>query len=531
MPALSLTNVVTWVAQGTVVVLIVALLARALRLTDPRGRMALWRVLAVLCLALPFAAPGPRASGRAALQPAVAQSTDAAAAGAVLSETAPGAGGLPVSLPHVPASAVFTVLAAGTLLRLAWLALGLRAMSSIRRRARPATDAEAFRWAEAQVGAAADLWVSPEVTQPATFGLRRPVVLVPVAFDEWPMHVRRALAAHELLHVKRRDWGHAILEELLRAGLWFHPAAWWLVDRIRLAREQIVDREVVRLTRDRRGYLEALLDLARASPQLVPVTASAFFRRPHLLDRVQHLTKEVPMARLRFAVSLSAACVAALAVSLTAARAVPLDVPPAATPAVAAGQPLDLQTSRDRLPPAPLMKVPVSYPASAAGLEGPVTLEVSVDAAGLPTNVHPLLGDAQLTAAAVEAVSRWRFEPRGEPSTFLLAVNVRRDAPETAAGVEARRIGKEIGPPSKTFDVRPVYPEEAKDARVQGVVIIEASIDVDGRVSVGRVLRAVDPRLDAAALDAVLRWEFTPSLVDGVPQPVVMTVTVNFLLQ
>ncbi len=78
--------------------------------------------------------------------------------------------------------------------------------------------------------------------------------------------------------------------------------------------------------------------------------------------------------------------------------------------------------------------------------------------------------------------------------------------------------------------MNPVYPPIAQSARVQGVVIIEAIIGPDGRVTEAKVLRSI-PLLDAAALDAVKQWVYTPTLLNGVPVPVIMTVTVNFTLQ
>ena len=92
------------------------------------------------------------------------------------------------------------------------------------------------------------------------------------------------------------------------------------------------------------------------------------------------------------------------------------------------------------------------------------------------------------------------------------------------------RVGGNIRTPTKTKDVRPVYPAIAQSARVQGVVIIEATIGPNGAVQDAKVLRSI-PLLDAAALDAVRQWQFTPTLLNGVPVPVIMTVTVNFTLQ
>jgi protein TonB len=92
------------------------------------------------------------------------------------------------------------------------------------------------------------------------------------------------------------------------------------------------------------------------------------------------------------------------------------------------------------------------------------------------------------------------------------------------------RVGGNIKAPTKTRNVNPIYPPIAQSARVQGVVIIEATIGPDGRVKDAKVLRSI-PLLDQAALDAVKQWQFTPTLLNGVPVPVIMTVTVNFTLQ
>jgi protein TonB len=94
---------------------------------------------------------------------------------------------------------------------------------------------------------------------------------------------------------------------------------------------------------------------------------------------------------------------------------------------------------------------------------------------------------------------------------------------------DAVRVGGAIRQPAKVTHVSPVYPQDARDANVQGIVIIEAVIAPDGRVGEARVIRSI-PLLDQAAIDAVMQWEFTPTLLNGVPVPVIMTVTVNFTL-
>jgi len=94
---------------------------------------------------------------------------------------------------------------------------------------------------------------------------------------------------------------------------------------------------------------------------------------------------------------------------------------------------------------------------------------------------------------------------------------------------QAVRVGGGIVEPRKLHSVPPVYPETAVRARVQGTVVLECTISPEGRVTDVRVLRGV-PLLDGAAIHAVRQWVYTPTLLDGRPVPVIMTVTVNFRL-
>jgi protein TonB len=94
---------------------------------------------------------------------------------------------------------------------------------------------------------------------------------------------------------------------------------------------------------------------------------------------------------------------------------------------------------------------------------------------------------------------------------------------------QAVRVGGQIKEPKKLKNVAPVYPDIAKQARVQGVVILECTISPQGKVNDVKVLRGI-PLLDQAAIDAVRQWVYTPTLLNGVPVPVIMTVTVNFKL-
>jgi TonB family protein len=100
-------------------------------------------------------------------------------------------------------------------------------------------------------------------------------------------------------------------------------------------------------------------------------------------------------------------------------------------------------------------------------------------------------------------------------------------AARAKARLAAVRPGGRIMPPKKIKDVPPVYPAVAQSAHVSGAVTIEATIGTDGKVVDAKVVHSI-PMLDQAALDAVRQWEYLPTMLNGVPVPVLVTVTVNF---
>ncbi len=95
---------------------------------------------------------------------------------------------------------------------------------------------------------------------------------------------------------------------------------------------------------------------------------------------------------------------------------------------------------------------------------------------------------------------------------------------------KAFHVGGDIKEPTKIRDVQPMYPAIAIAAKVEGTVIIEATIGRDGTIEATKVLRSI-PLLDHAALEAVRQWRFTPTRLNGVPIPVIMSVTVRFTLK
>lgn len=92
------------------------------------------------------------------------------------------------------------------------------------------------------------------------------------------------------------------------------------------------------------------------------------------------------------------------------------------------------------------------------------------------------------------------------------------------------RVGNGIREPQKIVHVTPVYPLIARSAAVEGTVVLEAVISTSGTVENVRIIKSV-PLLDQAAADAVRAWRYTPTRLNGVPVPLLLTITVRFTLQ
>ena len=654
-----LANLLAWSLQITAVVCAGGALPTVLRVNAPDLRHGYWRALLLVCLLLPVVQPwqaGPEVTGGvAAFKPA------GLAPAGIAQPFAPSARPPSSRLYNSARPMVDTVallLAAGAVVRLAWLGLGLIRLRRLRRAGRPPGMSLSNDELGPLAGAGADVRLVATLRQPITFGAWRPVVLLPAALQRQPEPVRRAVLVHELWHVRRRDWLWVVIEEAVRALFWFHPVVGWLVTRVQSSREEVVDELTVLTTNSRRTYIEALL-LFADEPGVYPATS--FARRRHLFRRVLLISKEAVMSSKRVVASCAAMGAVVVLAGWYGVEAFPMTAaPPAAqraTPAPprdsapgraaarlepgtgdprhvecrtavggalpGAGQATGSAWRRERgrgnpgagphcVPGRPQRRHGVG---DALQPHGPVRADRrDAGAGGVARDVRPkaqhliatfyeekVRKDSSLSPgdrlryiqAGIAAEDRalqlspdyvdamivknilWRHQATGETnaaaraqliadadalrnraiqlqqSRQLLNGASQPTAVQTGApagmpppppppppppgqtsvdGLAPVRVGGAIKPPVKLVNVPPVYPEEAKASQVQGVVIIEAIIDTAGNVSETRVLRSI-PLLDQAAVDAVKQWQFTPTLMNGSPVPVIMTTTVNFTLQ
>jgi protein TonB len=99
--------------------------------------------------------------------------------------------------------------------------------------------------------------------------------------------------------------------------------------------------------------------------------------------------------------------------------------------------------------------------------------------------------------------------------------------PPVSTKINVFRTGGQVEPPKLIHRVDPVYPASARQARVQGVVVMDAAIRTDGSVDRLRVTSG-NLLLNQAALDAVKQWKYTPARLNGEPVEVNTTITVTF---
>lgn len=92
-------------------------------------------------------------------------------------------------------------------------------------------------------------------------------------------------------------------------------------------------------------------------------------------------------------------------------------------------------------------------------------------------------------------------------------------------------VGGNVQAPVKLHAPRPGYTEEARQARIQGVVMLQVIVDTEGNVTRPLVLKPLPMGLADLAVETVLQWKFKPATRDGEPVPVYYNLTVNFSLQ
>jgi hypothetical protein len=434
-----LANWLTWSMQVLILSGVGCVLPRLLQITDPKSRLLGAQFTLLACLILPFGMPRMERSGHV--------STDIAQD---LTGSIPGRR-IPIQQPGKWSYVIPGVLAAGALLRISGLLAGMWKLRGYRRATQPLSREpdDAF----ALTGTRCRVALGDRANSPATFGLLKPIVLLPESFLALSSEAQLAILCHELLHVRRNDWLAALAEEFTGALLWFQPAVYILIADIRLAREQVVDRRVVELTRAKTPYVEALLAVASEPFGAALAMAPQFLHRRNLKSRVTFLLEELYMSKTKMV----------------------------------------------------LANVSLAALLGTAGWVSSVTF--------------PLVAVAQEKQAPKNGVTVAQNEV--ENYDFSKAF-----APATGPRL---RIGGNAIAKNLIRQVKPAYPPEAKDARLQGKVRLGILVGTDGHVTDLVLISGPAPLVQPSS-DAVRQWVYRPTLLNGEPVEVVSVVDVNFTL-
>jgi TonB family protein len=407
-------NLTAYAIQLAAVVSVALAALWILRLRVPRMSLRFWQAMMLIALLLPLAQPQ---RGDDLLQLIVQSDAVASATQAGASLTSQGVDA---------AAVVVTILAAGIVLRLVWLGIGLLRLRSMVNNAVPEPSLDRNGDLSRLIGVTAALMISDDLEGPATVGVRRPVILVPRAVLRMPAAVQRAILCHELIHVKRRDWLHTIVEEVWCAVLWFHPAARLIASRLSLARETVVDELTILITRDRRAYAEALLAFSNPQPHLIGATP--FIGRRTLSQRISLIAEEAPMSRHRALVGFAIALVAVLGSTATAVARFPMSGALHAQSTV-----YEPDADNKVSLPVPTHEVKPEYTPAAMQkkIHGAVWMKVVIDAKGNVTDAivtESLDAEFGLDEEALKAARQWKFKPGmkdGRPVAVRVTLEMR----------------------------------------------------------------------------------------------------------
>lgn len=479
----------------------------------------------------------------------------------------PEAGGVaPTTIPPAVrewqmADVALAVWGGGAFLGLVVLGAGLFRLRQLRRsgRGRPGSSWRHLVHRETAAIALRRRVTVVEVAHPtfaATWGVVRPTVVVPSSSRDWTGERLGLVLAHELAHVRRRDWLVHIAAAVLQSICWFNPLAWMASRELHRLSEQACDDAVLGLGVDEAVYAGHLIDLARVMGthrrNWMFAPAEAMARQSSLEGRVRAMMDTKLNRR-----PLGAAAKAVIVVALAA-----LAVPAAALGVFGQGGPGSL---------AGILRDPQGRPVPNTALtltqSGSATVhKAQTDAAGAFVFTGVPAGDYMFDPAIPGFMKQYPATVRPGSRTQLditlrlgqvretITVASRkgeaRSAPAPArepppqpaydpAADPCRKPGVSacIKPPLKLRDVRPVVP--AGHEGEPAIVVIEGEIGVNGTIEGARLSKLgivgqpagapVDSPFGKAALDAVNQWFFAPTRLNGEPVPTAIHITINFV--
>jgi bla regulator protein BlaR1 len=184
-----------------------------------------------------------------------------------------------------PRAALTGVWIAGALVAAAPFAAALWRLREMRRRALPWPAAQSLVQRMSGFRHTATVAIDPSVVAPLTFGVLRPVIILPVAVHEWPAPALERALVHELAHARRGDWWTHAMARLACAIYWFHPLVWSVSRRLALEAERACDDEVL-ARGEEASYADQLVALARSMNERATSPLLGMANRSDLSTRV-----------------------------------------------------------------------------------------------------------------------------------------------------------------------------------------------------------------------------------------------------
>jgi TonB family protein len=426
-------------------------------------------------------------------------------------------------------------------LRVSW---GLLTLRRFMRRATPVTDGPWRASCDAaarRMGLARPvrLLQSAHATPLVTWGWHRPTILLPADAVEWPADRRHIVLAHELAHIARGDWAAQLTAEAVRALHWYHPLAWAANRRLRVEGEHAADDCVVADGVNGTDYASHLLALAQQARGRVPWTPAPAVARPSSLEgRIRAMLdpsidrtpltrrSQATVAVLALAGLLPLAALTTAQTQFHTLHGTIVDPSGRVLPNVTIGLVNETTSAKHevrtdasgRYEFVGLPAATYSLSATTLGFQ-PRTESVSI-AGDRELPLRLAVGTLQETitvtsapSAPVDPVAEERRRVRNQERDTRAAERQAKAAASCAAG-PATAVGGNILPPWKIRHVSPAYPEQARAAGLGGTVTMRAVIDTTGAVSDVRDVKGPSPELEAAAVEAVREWRFTPTLLN-----------------
>ncbi|MDR3724007.1 MAG: M56 family metallopeptidase [Terracidiphilus sp.] len=462
-------------------------------------------------------------------------------------------------------AALFVLAIVAAALRLAWK---LRQTRQLLHRAEPIAPTgeleQVLQSSAAELGvdlARVRVALAEDLHGPATVGIQRPTLLLPANLIEntnlikgnepgavqsaaQNQEAREELAtalAHELVHIRRRDFAWNLFYEAVSLAIAWHPLLILTRGQLNESRELATDAEAAGLLNGNRTYARSLVRIAArmaAHPAPRSLAAMGIYDTNIFERRIVNLMRKSTRVSLLRRTAVAAGCtLLALAASYTA-MALQADVKPV----------VEVKNGVATLSPAQavdnlISKVAPKYPADAkkARIEGTVVLNAIIGTDGHMKELHVISGPAPLAQAAMEAVQQWVYRPyllNGKPVQVETTINViytlgdtppAQAAPVAAVSAGGQKTTPHLdAPPTLIYSPNPLYPPEASAAHQEGIVLVKTKIGADGHPT---VLGVSGPEVfQKSAREAVEKYIFQPVTENGQPVETTITIEVTFKL-